>query len=104
MPTTVNGRNTRATKLIFNNEAGVNWLNFLKKLQDEGTAKSFGKDGGAEKLNPWDAAFVSGESVMTFNSIAALRGYINGAQQAGGKGDVGEGAATFLSPVAPKVG
>src|SRR5438128_11021316 len=83
-----NGRNTRATKLIFNNEAGVNWLNFLKKLQDAGAAKSFGKDGGANSSSR-DASFVSGESAMTFNSIAALRGYISGAQQAGGKVDVG---------------
>ena len=83
-----NGRNTRATKLIFNNEAGVNWLNFLKKLQDDGAAKSFGKDGGANSSTR-DAAFVSGETVMTFNSIAALRAYINSAQQAGGKVDVG---------------
>src|SRR4029077_5110838 len=83
-----NGRNTRATKLIFNNEAGMNWLNFLKKLQDDGSAKSFGKDGGANSSSR-DAAFVSGESAITFNSIAALRGYISSAQQAGGKVDVG---------------
>jgi sn-glycerol 3-phosphate transport system substrate-binding protein len=83
-----NGRNTRATQLIFNNAAGVNWLNFLKKLQDDDSAKNFGKDGGANSSNR-DASFVSGESAMTFNSIAALRGYISSAQQAGGKVEVG---------------
>src|SRR6266700_7848980 len=96
-----NGRNTRATQLIFNNEAGVNWLNFLKKLQDDGSAKSFGKDGGANSSNR-DAAFVSGESVITFNSIAALRGYISSAQQAGGKVEVG--AAYIPRPPGAKGG
>jgi sn-glycerol 3-phosphate transport system substrate-binding protein len=96
-----NGRNTRATKLIFNNEAGVNWLNFLKKLQDDGSAKSFGKDGGANSSSR-DAAFVSGEAAMTFNSIAALRGYISSAQQAGGKVDVG--AAYIPRPPGAKGG
>ena len=96
-----NGRNTRATQLIFNNAAGVNWLNFLKKLQDDGSAKSFGKDGGANSSNR-DASFVSGESVLTFNSIAALRGYINSAQQAGGKVEVG--AAYIPRPPGAKGG
>lgn len=96
-----NGRNTRAIKLIFNNEAGVNWLNFLKKLQDAGFAKGFGKDGGANSSSR-DAAFVSGESAITFNSIAALRGYISSAQQAGGKVDVG--AAYIPRPPGAKGG
>jgi sn-glycerol 3-phosphate transport system substrate-binding protein len=96
-----NGRNTRATKLIFNNEAGVNWLNFLKKLQDDGSAKSFGKDGGANSSSR-GASFVSGEAAMTFNSIAALRGYISSAQQAGGKVDVG--AAYIPRPPGAKGG
>jgi len=96
-----NGRNTRATQLIFNNEAGVNWLNFLKKLQDDGSAKSFGKDGGANSSNR-DAAFVSGEAAITFNSIAALRGYISSAQQAGGKVEVG--AAYIPRPPGAKGG
>jgi len=96
-----NGRNTRATRLIFNNEAGVNWLNFLKKLHDDGSAKSFGKDGGANSSSR-DAAFVSGEAVITFNSIAALRGYISSAQQAGSKVDVG--AAYIPRPPGAKGG
>ncbi len=83
-----NGRNTRATKLTFNNEAGVNWLNFLKKLQEAGAAKSFGKDGGANSSSR-NAAFVSGEVAMTFESIAVLRAYISSAQQAGRTVDVG---------------
>jgi sn-glycerol 3-phosphate transport system substrate-binding protein len=96
-----NGRNTRATKLIFNNEAGVNWLNFLKKLQDDGSAKSFGKDGGANSSSR-SASFVSGESVITFDSIAALRGYTSSAQQAGSKVDVG--AAYIPRPPGAKGG
>jgi sn-glycerol 3-phosphate transport system substrate-binding protein len=43
--------------------------------------------GGANSSSR-DAAFVSGETVITFNSIAALRGYISSVQQAGGKVDV----------------
>ena len=38
-----NGRGAeRGTKLVFNSEAGQNWLNFLKKLQDEGIGRSVG--------------------------------------------------------------
>jgi sn-glycerol 3-phosphate transport system substrate-binding protein len=83
-----NGRQQRATKLVFNNDAGVNWLNFLKKLQDDGIGRSMGRDGGANSANR-DANFVQGNAAITFNSIAGLRGYISGAAQAGGKVDVG---------------
>ncbi|MEI6045533.1 MAG: ABC transporter substrate-binding protein, partial [Chloroflexota bacterium] len=83
-----NGRNARATNLAFNNDAGTNWLNFLKKIQDDGLGRSWGRDGGANSSTR-DAKFVTGETAITFNSIAGLRGYISSAAQAGGKVDVG---------------
>ncbi len=83
-----NGRLTRATKLVFNNTAGVNWLNFLKKNLDDGVGRSFGIDGGANSTAR-DAAFVNGEAVITFNSIAGLRGYLKNAADAGKGVEVG---------------
>jgi sn-glycerol 3-phosphate transport system substrate-binding protein len=83
-----NGRSGRATKLIFNNNAAANWLNFLKKLLDDGTGRSFGIDGGANSTAR-DGAFVNGEAAMTLNSIAGLRGYIKSAADAGKNVDVG---------------
>ena len=83
-----NGREERATKVVFNNEAGVNWLNFLKQLVDEGVGRNVGRDSGTTNGSVRDAAFTTGEASITFNSIAALRGYINNATK-GGKVDVG---------------
>ncbi len=83
-----NGREGRANKLVFNNEAGVNWLNFLKKIQDDGLGRSWGTDGGANSTTR-DTKFVTGETAITFNSIASLRGYISSAASSGGKVDVG---------------
>jgi sn-glycerol 3-phosphate transport system substrate-binding protein len=83
-----NGRETRATNMAFNNEAGVNWLNFLKQLVDEGVGLNVGRDSGTTNGSVRDASFVKGESAITFNSIAALRNYINNAKAAG-KVDVG---------------
>ncbi|HEX2910162.1 MAG TPA: ABC transporter substrate-binding protein [Chloroflexia bacterium] len=83
-----NGRTERATKLVFNNDAGVNWVNFLKKLQDDGLGRNMGRDGGANS-SARDANFVKGEAAITFNSIASLRGYISSAAAAGNKVDVG---------------
>ena len=85
-----NGRQqNRANKLVFNNDAGVNWLNFLKSLQDQGAGKNLGRDSGTTNGSARDAAFVKGEGAITFNSIAGLRGYIDSAAKAGGKVDVG---------------
>jgi sn-glycerol 3-phosphate transport system substrate-binding protein len=83
-----NGRETRATKVAFDNDAGVNWLNFLKKLVDEGVAVNVGRDSGTTNGSVRDSNFVTGAASITFNSIAALRGYINNAKTAG-KVDVG---------------
>jgi len=83
-----NGRANRATKLSFNNAAGVNWLNFLKKNLDDGVGRSFGIDGGANSTAR-DAAFINGEAAITFNSIAGLRGYLKNAADAGKGVEVG---------------
>jgi len=83
-----NGRETRSSKLIFNTDTGANWPNFLKKLLDEAPAKYFGRDGGANSTAR-DSSFVTGESAITFNSIANLRGYLSSAQTAGKGVDVG---------------
>jgi sn-glycerol 3-phosphate transport system substrate-binding protein len=83
-----NGRTKRATKLVFNNPAAVKWLNLLKAFQDQGSGRSFGIDGGANSTAR-DAAFVNGEAVITFNSIAGLRGYIKNAADAAKGVDVG---------------
>lgn len=84
-----NGRAGRADSLVFNNDAGVNWLNFLKKLQDDGIGRNLGRDSGTTNGSTRDANFVKGEAAITFNSIAGLRGYLNSAASAGGKVDVG---------------
>ena len=83
-----NGRETRATKVVFNNDAGVKWLSFLKQLVDEGVGLNVGRDSGTTNGSVRDSAFVKGEAAITFNSIAALRGYIN-STKADGKVDVG---------------
>ncbi|MEI7772707.1 MAG: extracellular solute-binding protein, partial [Chloroflexales bacterium] len=83
-----NGRETRASKLIFNNDAGVKWLSFLKQLVDAGVATNVGRDSGTTNGAVRDAAFIKGEAAITFNSIAALRGYINNTKK-DGKVDVG---------------
>jgi sn-glycerol 3-phosphate transport system substrate-binding protein len=83
-----NGREERATSVVFNNEAGVKWLSFLKQLQDDGTGQNVGRDSGTTNGSVRDAAFTTGQAAITFNSIAALRGYINNAAKSG-KVDVG---------------
>lgn len=96
-----NGRTQRAAKLSFNNPAGVNWLNFLKKSLDDGTARSFGIDGGANSTAR-DASFVTGESAIIVQSIAGLRGYLTNAKAAGKGVDVG--VAYFPRPAGAKGG
>jgi sn-glycerol 3-phosphate transport system substrate-binding protein len=83
-----NGRQSRAQKLVFNSAAGEKWLDFLKALVDSGAGESFGIDGGANS-SARDAAFVTGEAAITFNSIASLRGYIKSAKDSGKGVDVG---------------
>jgi sn-glycerol 3-phosphate transport system substrate-binding protein len=83
-----NGRQTRAQKLVFNSSAAEKWLDFLKSTVDSGSGESFGIDGGANSAAR-DAAFVTGEACITFNSIASLRGYIKGAKDSGNGVEVG---------------
>ncbi len=84
-----NGRQGRATKLVFNNDAGANWLNFLKKMLDAGVGHSDGRDSGTTNGSTRDTNFVTGAGAITFNSIASLRGYVASAASNGGKVDVG---------------
>ncbi|MEO7911156.1 MAG: hypothetical protein ABIV47_16045, partial [Roseiflexaceae bacterium] len=80
-----NGRSGRATKLTFNNDAGQNWLNFLKKLQDAGVARNVGRHSGTTAGTTLGANFAKGEAAMTFESIATLRNFDDQAKKAGGK-------------------
>jgi sn-glycerol 3-phosphate transport system substrate-binding protein len=84
-----NGREGRATKLVFNNTAAENWMNFLKKLQDEGVGRSLGRHSGTTAGTTLGANFSKGEAAMAFESIATLRNWSNQAKAAGGKVDVG---------------
>jgi sn-glycerol 3-phosphate transport system substrate-binding protein len=87
-----NGRGAeRATKLIFNGEAGQNWMNFLKKLQDEGVGRSLGRHSGTTAGTSLGASFSKGEAAIAFESIATLRNWSKQAADAGGKVDVGVG-------------
>jgi sn-glycerol 3-phosphate transport system substrate-binding protein len=83
-----NGRQSRAQKLAFNSPEAGKWLDFLKSAVDSSFGESFGIDGGANSAAR-DAAFVTGEACITFNSIASLRGYIKSAKDSGKGVDVG---------------
>ncbi|HET7079882.1 MAG TPA: ABC transporter substrate-binding protein [Chloroflexia bacterium] len=85
-----NGRTARATKLVFNGEAGQNWLNFLKKLQDEGVGRSVGRASGTTNGTTLGANFSRGDAAMALESIATLRGWSSQAKTAG-KVDIGVG-------------
>jgi len=63
-----NGRKARGTKWAFNNETGIKWLEFLKKLLTDGLGVYYTNSNDAA------AAFVKGEAAVHFDSIASLRG------------------------------
>ena len=85
-----NGRGAeRATKLVFNGEAGQNWLNFLKKLQDEGVGRSLGRHSGTTNGTTLGANFSKGDAAIAFESIATLRNWSSQAEKAGKKVDIG---------------
>ena len=85
-----NGRGAeRATRVNFNSEAGQNWLNFLKKLQDEGVGRSLGRHSGTTNGTTLGANFSKGDAAIAFESIATLRNWSRQAEAAGGKVDVG---------------
>jgi len=85
-----NGRTgTRANKLVFNGEAGQNYLNFLKSILDQNLGRTWGRQSGTTNGTTLNAGFTRGESAIIFESIANLRAYINGAASAGNGVDVG---------------
>lgn len=85
-----NGRGSQhATKVVFNGEAGQNWLNFLKKLQDDGVGRNLGRHSGTTNGTTLGANFAKGDAAMAFESIAVLRNWSAQAAAAGGKVDVG---------------
>jgi sn-glycerol 3-phosphate transport system substrate-binding protein len=75
----------RVTEYNYNSPIGVQWVEFLKGLVDEGVAVYYGTGGGSAS----SAAFANGEVAMHFASIASLRGLISAAENAGAGVDVG---------------
>ncbi|PJF26697.1 MAG: hypothetical protein CUN53_06870, partial [Phototrophicales bacterium] len=75
----------RVTEYNYNSPIGVQWVEFLKGLVDEGVAVYYGTGGGSAS----SAAFANGEIAMHFASIASLRGLISAAENAGAGVDVG---------------
>ena len=72
-----NGRTTRATQYTWNTtKTGAAWFELLKKMVDEGGATYYAS------ANP-QAAFVSGQAAIHFDSIAALRGITASAEKNG---------------------
>jgi sn-glycerol 3-phosphate transport system substrate-binding protein len=83
-----NGRaGERMTAYNYNSPIGVQWVEFLKGLVDEGVAVYYGPAAGGAGAS--SVAFVNGEVAMHFASIASLRGLIAGAENAGKGVDVG---------------
>lgn len=71
-----NGRTARATKYIFNAETGVKWFEFLKQTITDKSGVYYATG------NP-QAAFVSGQAAVHFDSIAGLRGITSSAEKTG---------------------
>src|SRR5258708_35242781 len=67
-----NGRDDRATKLVYNNAEGKAILDWWKAGVDGGYFTNVGIDNDGAK-----AAFQSGKSAMILESTASLRGFIN---------------------------
>jgi sn-glycerol 3-phosphate transport system substrate-binding protein len=85
-----NGRSgTRANKLVFNGDAGQAYLNFLKSILDNGVGRSWGRHSGTTANTTIASNFATGQSAMTFESIATLRSFINSAKSSGKGVDVG---------------
>src|SRR5260221_205939 len=70
-----NGRDDRATKLVYNNAEGKAILDWWKAGVDGGYFTNVGIDNDGAK-----AAFQSGKSAMILESTASLRGFINNAK------------------------
>jgi sn-glycerol 3-phosphate transport system substrate-binding protein len=71
-----NGRTARAEKYVFNGETGVKWLEFLKQTVADKSGVYYATG------NP-QAAFVSGQAAVHFDSIASLRGISSSAEKTG---------------------
>ncbi|MBN9390587.1 MAG: ABC transporter substrate-binding protein [Chloroflexi bacterium] len=85
-----NGRSgTRANKLVFNGEAGQTYLNFLKSILDNGLGRSWGRHSGTTANTTIASNFATGQTAMTFESIATLRSFISSAASSGKGVDVG---------------
>lgn len=80
-----NGRTARMEKYTYNSAIGVEFLDFNKRMIDEGTAVYFGVGGGSAA----GAAYAQGKAVMAFSSIASLRTLIASAERAGAGVEVG---------------
>ncbi len=78
-----NGRSARATKLVYNAEAGTKIMDWWKGMVDQGVCGNLGRNSADTQK-----AFVAGQIPMTIDSTAALRGVVTGV---GGKFDVGTG-------------
>jgi len=83
-----NGRGgQRMTEYVYNGEVGVQWVEWLHDLVEEGVAIYYGAASGGASAS--SAAFVNGEVAMHFASIASLRGLISAAESAGRGVEVG---------------
>jgi len=76
-----NGRSGRATKLVYNGEAGIKVMDWWKGMIDQGICGNLGRNSSDTQK-----AFIAGQIPMTLDSTAALRGVVNGV---GTKFDVG---------------
>jgi sn-glycerol 3-phosphate transport system substrate-binding protein len=79
-----NGRVQRATKYVFNNPAGMKWLELQKQMVDAG-AHFYPANGSG----PATDEFLNGNSGFTFGSIASLRGNLTTISKNGNKIDLG---------------
>lgn len=68
-----NGRDSRATAVTFNDEAGLNIVNWWKKLVDEGVAGNFGRS-----YDDTHNAFIAGRTAMIIESTADLKSVLDG--------------------------
>ncbi|AIS51634.1 carbohydrate ABC transporter substrate-binding protein, CUT1 family [Thermoanaerobacter kivui] len=84
-----NGRDARATTVVFNDEAGRNIVNWWKKLVDEGLAGNFGRNYD-DTLN----AFTAGRTAMFIASTASLKQVLDGV---GNRFEVGTGFLPALN-------
>lgn len=71
-----NGRTSRATQYVFNAETGVKWFEFLKQTITDKSGVYYATG------NP-QAAFVSGQAAVHFDSIAGLRGIASSVEKTG---------------------